>query len=74
MHAQLPMLVKAWFALDLVLVLFPPLHWMASGADPLLGLPRALVYLAVVAAFITSSVVVAHLRDGSFRGRTKAAE
>jgi hypothetical protein len=33
MRAQLPMVVTAWFALDLFLVLFPPLHWAASGAD-----------------------------------------
>jgi hypothetical protein len=63
MRAQLPMLVKAWFVLDLFLILFPPLHWIASGADPLLGLPRSLVYLATVYVFIVASVVVAYFLD-----------
>jgi hypothetical protein len=63
MRAQLPMLVKAWFVLDLFLILFPPLHWIASGADPLLGLPRSLVYLAAVYVFIVASVVVAYFLD-----------
>jgi hypothetical protein len=67
MRPQLPMLVKAWFALDLLLVLSPPLHWMASGADPMLGLPRSLVYLAAVCTFIASSVVVAYAADGRSR-------
>jgi hypothetical protein len=67
MCAQLPMLVKAWFALDLFLILFPPLHWAASGADPVLGAPRALVYLLAVCAFIALSVVVACFSDGSRR-------
>jgi len=68
MHAQLPMLVKAWFTLDLFLVLFPPLHWAASGADPVFGVPRALLYLLSVCAFIALSVVVACICDPSLRG------
>jgi hypothetical protein len=63
MRPQLPMLVKAWFALDLLLILLPPLHWIASGADPLFGLPRSLVYLAGVGTCIASSVVVAYVCD-----------
>jgi hypothetical protein len=67
MRAQLPMLVKTWFALDLFLVLFPPLHWAASGADPMFGVPRSLLYVLAACAFIALSVVAAYFSDGSLR-------
>jgi hypothetical protein len=51
MRAQLPMLIKAWFAFDLFLILFSPLHGMASGADPVLACRGAskLITLSAVA-------------------------
>jgi hypothetical protein len=68
MRRQLPMLVKAWFVLDVFLAWFPPLHWAASGADPLLfGLPRSLCYVFGVSLFIAASAVVAYFCDSSLR-------
>jgi hypothetical protein len=63
MQTQLPWFIKAWFILDLVLALFPPMHWLASDTAPLLGMPRSLVYLAGLGCFIAASVVVAYLCD-----------
>jgi hypothetical protein len=57
--------VKAWFVLDLFLIMSPPLHWAVSGAAPVFGVPRSLLYLLAVSAFIAASVVVAYFADGS---------
>jgi hypothetical protein len=67
MRAPLSMLVKAGFALDLLLALFPPLHWAAGGADLVFGVPRSLLYLLSVSAFIALSVVVACIADPRLR-------
>lgn len=67
MRTKLPMLVKAWFVLDIFLAWFPPLHWAASGADPIFAIPRALCYLLAVSTFIAASVIVACLSDQSLR-------
>jgi hypothetical protein len=72
MRTQLPMFVKAWLVLDLFLAWFPPFHWVASGGDPVFGMPRSLCYLFVVSSFIAASVVVAWLCDSGLRpGRTE---
>jgi hypothetical protein len=64
MRTNLTIFVKAWFILGLFLALFPPLLWVASGADPLLfGVPRSLCYMAAVDFFIVASVVVACFCD-----------
>lgn len=60
MFARLPAFVKIWFFLDLVLALFPPLHWGLGTADPVQGLPRSLVYIYGTAIFVAASVVVAY--------------
>lgn len=73
MRAHLPLFVMAWFALDLFLVVSPPLHWMASGADPVSGVPRSLLYLLAVSGFITASVVAAYFCDGSPCSRRTAS-
>ena len=36
MRSSLPVYVKLWFAADLFLALFPPLHWAARGPDPII--------------------------------------
>lgn len=61
MFARLPNFVKAWFILDLVLALSPPLHWTLGTTEPLYGVPRSLVYIDGVAIFVAASVVVAYL-------------
>jgi hypothetical protein len=64
MRTNLPTFVKVWFVLDLLLAWFPPLHWAASGADPLLfGVPRSLCYIIGVDFFVVASVIVAYFYD-----------
>lgn len=65
MHARLPAVLYAWFAIDLLLALAPPLHWALSGSAPVLGVPRVLLYLFGTSAFIAASVVTAYLCDPS---------
>ena len=60
MQSSLPAYVKLWFAADLFLALFPPLHWAARGPDPIFGGPLALLYIFGTSAFIALSVVVAY--------------
>ncbi len=69
MKIALPILVRVWFAADLVLALFPPLQWWAGAGTPLFGVPRVVVYLFATSAFIAASVVAAYLGD---RERTTA--
>lgn len=66
MPSALPTYLKLWFAADLILALFPPLHWAARGHDPVLGAPVALLYIFGTSVFIALSVVVAYLatREG----------
>lgn len=59
-RAALPPFLQAWFGLDLILALLPPLHWWASGPAPILGVPRVLVYLFGTSLVIVASVVVAY--------------
>ncbi len=67
MRVPLPLFVKIWFGLDLFLALFPPLHWAASGTEPILGVPRPLFYLYGTSLFIAASVVVAYFCDKGLR-------
>lgn len=63
-----PRWVTAWFILDAVAALTPPLYWALDGArDLVLGVPAAVLYFIAVAACITLSIVAAYLveaRDG----------
>lgn len=61
MRSSLPTYLKLWFAADVILALFPPVHWAAHGRDPLFGAPLALLYIFGTSAFIALSVVVAYL-------------
>lgn len=61
MQPSLPTYLKLWFAADLALALFPPIHWAAHGKDPVFGAPVALLYIYGLSAFIALSVVVAYL-------------
>ena len=68
MRVPLPFFVKLWFGLDLFLALFPPLHWAASGTEPILGVTKPLLYLYGTSLFIAASVVVAYLCDKGIGG------
>lgn len=63
MFARLPLYIRIWFMLDLFVTLFPPLHWVASGADPIAGVPRSLFYVAASSVFVAASVVFAYVAD-----------
>jgi hypothetical protein len=65
MGAPLRTFIKVWFAVDLILALFPPVHWAMSGSDPILGIPRALLYVYGTSSIIAASIVAAY-----FAGRT----
>ncbi|GEP08992.1 hypothetical protein [Methylobacterium gnaphalii] len=59
-------LVIAWFALDAVLALAPPLYWTMDGkTTPVLGIPAALFYFLAVGLCITASLIVAWLVEPS---------
>jgi hypothetical protein len=72
MQPTLPIYLKIWFAADLVLALFPPIHWAARGDDPIFGAPLALVYIYGTSAFIALSVVVAYLATRQTRPDRRA--
>lgn len=67
MRSRLPLFVKVWFAVDLFLALFPPVHWAVSDAEPVAGVPMSLVYLGLTGLCIMLSVVVAYFCDDSLR-------
>lgn len=67
MHSQLATFIKVWFAIDLVLALFPPVHWAMSGSEQILGIPKALLYLYCTSSIIAASVVVAYFADRARR-------
>lgn len=69
MRSGLPAFIKIWFAVDLVLALFPPVHWVMSGSDPILGIPRSLLYLYGTSLIIAASVVTAYFCDRGLRAR-----
>jgi hypothetical protein len=56
--------IVAWFALDAILGLFPPIYWAASGASPrVVGLPLSVFYFVAVGLFTSASLVVAYFLD-----------
>ena len=63
MGSQLPVFVKVWFVIDVVLALFPPVHWAMSGSDPILGIPRVLFYIYGTSFVTAASIVAAYFAD-----------
>lgn len=56
--------ISAWFFLDAVVALAPPLYWAVDGNSELfLGLPGSVWYFVAVAAFVTASIIAAYLSD-----------
>jgi hypothetical protein len=59
-----PRWVTAWFTVDAVVALAPPLYWAADGdTTPVFGLPTAVFYFVAVAVCIMASVVAAWLAE-----------
>lgn len=55
-----PRWVTAWFIIDAVVALAPPLYWAVDGdRAPLLGLPVAVLYFVAVATCIAASIIAA---------------
>jgi hypothetical protein len=67
MRSPSPMFIKVWFAIDLVLALFPPVHWAMSGSEPILGIPEPLLYLYGTSSIIAASIVAAYFADRARR-------
>jgi hypothetical protein len=58
--------ITAWFLIDAVLALAPPLYWAVDGkTTPILGLPTAVFYFVAVAICITASIVAAYVAEAS---------
>ena len=63
-RAALPRWVVAWFVLDFVAALAPPLYWAFDGdRSPVFGVPAAVFYFIAVSIFITASIVAAYLAE-----------
>lgn len=55
-----PRWVTAWFVIDAVVALAPPLYWAVDGdRTPILGVPAAVFYFVAVAICITASIIAA---------------
>jgi hypothetical protein len=56
--------ITAWFAIDAIVALAPPIYWAADGGmTPILGLPAAVFYFVAVAVCITGSIVAAYAAE-----------
>ena len=56
-------LPKAWFTLNIILALCPPIYWALDNSINILGLPMTLFYFLVVCISISSSIVYAYFCD-----------
>ncbi|MGO4685855.1 hypothetical protein [Hyphomicrobium sp. 2TAF46] len=62
--AALPRWVAAWFIVDAIVALAPPLYWAFDGDRiPLLGVPAAVLYFIAVSTCIAASIVAAYLAE-----------
>lgn len=56
--------ITAWFALDAIVALAPPIYWAADGQTaPILGVPAAVFYFVAVAVCITASIAAAYTAE-----------
>jgi hypothetical protein len=63
-----PRWVIAWFVVDTIVALAPPLYWAVDGnRTPIYGIPVAVLYFIVVATCIAASVVAAYVAE-AYRG------
>jgi hypothetical protein len=67
LNAQ-PRWVIAWFVVDTIVALAPPLYWAVDGnRTPIFGVPVAVLYFIAVATCIAASVVAAYVAE-AYRG------
>ncbi len=56
--------IVAWFSLDAIVALAPPLYWAVDGkTTPVIGLPAAVFYFVAVGVCISASIVAAYLAE-----------
>ncbi len=56
--------VRAWFALNALVALLPPLHWaVGSSTLTVLGLPVSLLYFVGVSLSLTLNIVYAYWQE-----------
>jgi len=61
-----PRWITAWFALDAIVALAPPLYWAFDGdSTPVLGVPAAVLYFVAVASCIAASIIAAYAADSA---------
>lgn len=59
-----PAWLWAWFALDAIVSLAPPLYWAMDGnTTPILGVPSVVVYFLAVSTCTAASVLAAYWVD-----------
>lgn len=64
-----PLWVTAWFVLDAIVALAPPLYWAFDGdSTPIYGVPAAVLYFVAVSASIAASIVAAYAAEARSGG------
>ena len=59
-----PRWVTAWFIVDAIVALAPPLYWaLDRNATMIYGVPAAVLYFIAVAACIAASIVAAYAAE-----------
>jgi hypothetical protein len=60
--------VTAWFIVDAIVALAPPLYWAVDGnRTPIFGIPVAVLYFVAVSTCIAASIVAAYIAE-AYRG------
>jgi hypothetical protein len=58
--------VIAWFIVDTIVALAPPLYWAFDGnRTPIFGIPAAVLYFIAVSTCIAASIVAAYLAEAN---------
>lgn len=57
-------LVTAWFVVDAIVALAPPLYWAFDGSStPIYGVPASVLYFVAVSVCIAASIVAAYVAE-----------
>jgi hypothetical protein len=63
-----PRWVTAWFVVDAIVALAPPLYWaFDGGSTPIYGVPAAVLYFVAVSTSIAVSIVAAYTAEARSR-------
>lgn len=62
--SRMPVWLLAWFVLDAIVSLAPPLYWAMDGnTAPILGLPAVVFYFLAVSTCTAASILAAYWVD-----------